>query len=269
MRAKVRLSSLRFTNVNDMSRGLRYTRSRRESDRIRQRTAPTAGRPAKPTQQLDVADQIEAQVRRALARDLHDQVAQTLTTMIVEVENYKSEHAGQQRVVGQLHAVQDSARDVLSNLRQLVYELRGEEGIGGRFVDVIGSVLTRFETNTGIATELTVGSGWPTTLRNPAASNLRSLIEEALANARRHSGAHTISVLLDCTSSDRLTVTVSDDGNGIDSVSRVTGLGMTGMRERAILLGGRLRIEGTPGKGTTVRASFRRALLIATECSAG
>jgi two-component system sensor histidine kinase UhpB len=182
--------------------------------------------------------------------------------MIVEVENYKTEHAGQQRVVSQMDSVQASARDVLSELRQLVYELRGEEAVGGCFVDVVGSLLARYKEHTGIDTELTVRGGWPAKLRTPAASNLRSLIEEALANARRHSGARSVSVVLESAPSDRLAITVSDNGRGLESVPyRVAGLGLTGMGERALLLGGRLLVEGVAGQGTTVRASFPRALL--------
>jgi signal transduction histidine kinase len=242
-----------------------HTRSGREVHRILHRAAPAGGRSQRRRNRVDILGQIEAEVRRALARDLHDGVAQTLTTMVVEVENYKSEHAGQPRVVSQMDSMQESAREVLSNLRQLVYELRGEQGVGGCFVDALASHLARYEKYTGINTELTVLGGWPAKLLNPAASNLRSLILEALANASRHSGARSVSVVLEHRAGDELIVTVRDDGRGIESNYREQGLGMTGMRERAALLGGRLSIEGAPGKGTTVRASFPGAQLIATE----
>ena len=239
-------------------------RSGREVHRMLHRAAPSVGRPARRMDPVSITGQIEAEVRRSLARELHDRVAQTLTTMVVEVENYKSEHAGQPRIVSQMDAMQESARDVLSNLRQLVYELRGEQGVGGCFVDALSSHLARYEAHTGIATELTVVGGWPAKLHAPAASNLRSLILEALANANRHSGARSVSVVLEQTAGDELAVTVTDDGRGFEGDYRAAGLGMTGMRERTVLLGGRLCIESMPGKGTTVRASFPRAQLIAT-----
>lgn len=263
MAAELRLPSLRFIKTtNEGGLGLSYTRLGAEAHQLRHRAAPAAGRPAKPSRMLEIG-QIEAEVRRALARDLHDGVAQTLTLMIVQAEIHKSEHADQPHIVGQMRAMQDSARDVLSNLRQLVYELRGEEGVGGRFVDALDSLLARYEQQTGIVTKLTIRRGWPETLLTPAAANLRSLIEEALANARRHSCARSVSVVLERTSSDRVAVTVSDDGRGLEGDFRVDGLGMTGMRERAILLGGRLSVEGAPGKGTRVRASFPLSMLSA------
>ena len=243
---------------------MKHTRSGRAVHRILHRAAPSGSRPAGLLAQVEIAGQIEAEIRQSLARELHDRVAQTLTTMVVQVENYKSEHAGQPRVVSQMDAMQESARDVLSNLRQLVYELRGEQGVGGCFVDALASHLDRYQQHTGIDTELTVLGGWPAKLRSAAASNLRSLILEALANASRHSGARSVSVVLEDTAGDELTISVTDDGRGIEGRWRGEGLGMTGMRERAVLLGGRLCIEDAPGKGTTVRASFPRAQLIAT-----
>ena len=243
-----------------------YSWTREEGHRASRRASAKAGRPASRTPRPDHAGRIGYEIRRSLARDLHDRVAQTLTTMIVEVENHKYEHANMPRVVSRMGAIQDSARDVLSNLRQLLYELRDEEGVGGCFVDALGSLLARYQQNTGIVTELTVRSDWPATLRTPAAANLRSLIEEALANVRRHSGAQSVSVVLESNSSDQLAVTVRDDGRGLEGDrDRAPGLGMTGMHERALLLGGRLSVAGVPGKGTTVRARFPRALLTATE----
>src|SRR5690348_5472250 len=89
---------------------------------------------------LAVADAqagVEEEVRRLVARELHDRVAQTLTGMLVEVENFKSEQVGWQDVVQQLDVIQSSTREVLSSIRQLLHDLRGEEGLGGSFVDSV------------------------------------------------------------------------------------------------------------------------------------
>jgi len=64
-------------------------------------------------------------IRRELARELHDRVAQTLTTMLIELENYKTEHDGNHAVLRQLDGLQESTRDVLNNLRHILYDLRG------------------------------------------------------------------------------------------------------------------------------------------------
>ena len=68
-------------------------------------------------------------IRRALARELHDRVAQTLTTMLIELENFKVEQTGRQSALRQLDELQVSTRDVLANLRHVLFELRGESGM--------------------------------------------------------------------------------------------------------------------------------------------
>jgi signal transduction histidine kinase len=93
--------------------------------------------------------------------------------------------------------------------------------------------------------------------------NLYRIVEEALTNVRMHSGARHARVVLQTLSSDRLVVMVEDDGRGVEvDVARPVGLGTVGMRERAMLLGGELRIEGRPGIGTRVYALFPRAHVV-------
>jgi len=85
--------------------------------------------------------------------------------------------------------------------------------------------------------------------------------QEALSNAARHSGAETVRVRLlrDADSGspsgdgDRVELTVGDDGSGFTFDQAARGLGIAGMRERALLIGGELTIESRPGRGTMVR----------------
>ena len=78
------------------------------------------------------------EIRRALARELHDRVAQTLTTMLIELENFKVEQTGRQSALRQLDELQDSTRDVLANLRHVLFELRGESGTEDGLVEGVG-----------------------------------------------------------------------------------------------------------------------------------
>jgi signal transduction histidine kinase len=205
---------------------------------------------------------IESDVRRLLARELHDRVAQTLTGMLVDLENFKTEEVGWDDVLRQMNGIQDSTRQVLNSLRQLLYELRGEEKLGDRFVDAVGALASRFEARTSIATQLSVQPGWPESLTPPASVNLYRIIEEALANVRMHSGAHTVRIVLEPASEWELSLVVTDDGRGLEvHDSRPSGMGTVGMKERALFLGGKLRIESQEGDGTTVRATFPRALV--------
>lgn len=206
---------------------------------------------------------VEEEVKRLVARELHDRVAQTLTGMLVDVENFKSQQVGWDDVLNQLDTIQSSTRQVLSSLRQLLHDLRGEEIVGGSFVDALAGLITRFGEKTRIVSELQVMPGWPDHLTSPASLNLYRIVEEALTNVRLHSGASTVRVVLEPDSAGDLVLAIYDDGRGVDTdESRLMGLGTVGMRERALFLGGKLRIEGRDGNGTTVRATFRKENLV-------
>jgi signal transduction histidine kinase len=204
------------------------------------------------------------EIRRMLARELHDQVAQTLTTMLIELENFKVEQTGRQGALRQLDELQESTRDVLTNLRRVLYDLRGETGIEEGFADAVRLLLARFEERTHVRVSLSISPSWPKRLRSQAALNLYRIIEEALTNVRMHSGAGLVEVALSPAVGSNFAVSVKDDGRGADSAAgdRAPGMGVLGMQERAVILGGRLEVESVAGGGTTVRAILSKEQLI-------
>ena len=208
------------------------------------------------------ASSVEEDVKRLVARELHDRVAQTLTGMLMDVENFKSEQVAWDDVLEQLNTIQDSTRQVLRNLRQLLYDLRGDEAAGSRFLDGIAALAARFEVKTGTAVQITAEPEWPVSLNPAAAVNLYRVVEEALANVHRHSGAHMARIVFQAHGSGELSVLIADDGRGFDSDLSRPGMGSTGMKERVLLLGGKLRIESAVGRGTAVEATFPRDQLI-------
>jgi signal transduction histidine kinase len=186
--------------------------------------------------------------------------------MLVEVENFKSEQVSWQDVVQQLDLIQSSTRQVLANIRQLLHDLRGEEPLGGNFVDAVKMLVARFEEKSGIRVEIEVAPGWPQALSAPASMNLYRIIEEALSNIRMHSGAHGVRIVLGAQTETEIGILVADDGRGLDTdPSRPVGLGTIGMRERAVLLGGRLGIESVDGNGTLLRAVFPKDMLVSRD----
>jgi len=146
-----------------------------------------------------------------LARELHDSVAQILTTMVVEMENFKHDHAERESVVKKVDDLQGSTREVLNNLRQLLYELREEPEHDHSFVHKVRNLVSGFERSTGIPSKLSVSARWPSRLSAATAYNLYRIVEEALSNVRLHSGAASVDVKLS-SKDNTVFLTVQDDG---------------------------------------------------------
>jgi signal transduction histidine kinase len=184
--------------------------------------------------------------------------------MLVEMENFKIEQVGRQSVLREVDGLQESTRDVLKNLRHVLYDLRGESGVEEGFAEAVQSLLARFQEKTHVTAILSVSPSWPATLRSPAALNLYRIIEEALTNVRLHSGARLVEVALGPAFDGHVAVEVKDDGRGSETYAgrRVPGLGVLGMHERALILGGRVEVESVLDGGTTVRAIVPKEQLI-------
>jgi two-component system sensor histidine kinase UhpB len=208
----------------------------------------------------DLARETESEVKRQLARELHDSVAQILTLMVVDMENFKLDQAGQDQVVERVDSLQESTRAVLHNLRQVLYDLREEPSTESGFIQQVRTLLARFEGSTGIRSILNVSSEWPSRLSSATAHNLYRIVEEALNNVRLHSGAGRVDVEL-AANGDGVELTVQDDGRGLPpgDGGRRQGMGMMGMRERAVLLGGELDVISSGSGGTTVKAVVPKA----------
>ena len=195
----------------------------------------------------------EEDIRRSLARELHDRVAQTLTSMLVDLENFKADQFGRDSVVRQADLLQESTREVLNNLRDVIYELRGYPIVDEGFVDTVRAILGRYQEKGHIGVDLSVAPGWPAQIQSPAALNLYRIIEEALVNVRRHSTADRVLIRLSASPYGELLISISDNGRGMEVVDLgPTSLGMVGMSERALVLGGRFQVERPSGGGTTV-----------------
>lgn len=196
----------------------------------------------------------EDELRRFVSRELHDRVAQTLTCMLVELEDFRRGQLGRRTVLDQIDANQASIREVLASLRELLHELRGESRlVTEAFTDVVAKSLAEFAARTGIQAELTICPGWPERVRSAAAVDLYRIISEALTNVRRHSGASHVTVALAPHGASEVSITVVDDGRGFEpDAPGYGGLGVASMRERALLLGASLEMGSRLDAGTTV-----------------
>ena len=188
--------------------------------------------------------------RRRLARELHDETGQALTSILLSlrtVEEAEDEHE-LRAAVGE---VRELVRSTLQDVRQLAVELRPKVLDDFGLVAALERLTQSFGEQTGMSVHFQ--QTWPTSDRLPAEieTALYRIVQESLTNIVKHARATSVSVVL-TRKDDSVSVVVEDDGVGFEPHrAREDGIGLVGMRERVALLGGRLAIESRPGAGTT------------------
>jgi two-component system, NarL family, sensor histidine kinase UhpB len=201
-------------------------------------------------------------VKRELARELHDQVVQDLTAMLIDLENFKRGPFDSQSTVVQVDSVAGGLRTMLGRLRGMLYGLRDEDAWEPDLAENLRVFAVRHSQRTGVRVLVRVARDWPDPIRRTTAQHLQRIAQEAVNNACLHGRATSVRVSLRLIDGGFARVTVQDDGRGISTDDgMVPGMGMLGMRERAMLIGGTLSVECPRGGGTTVRVVFPQAAL--------
>jgi two-component system sensor histidine kinase UhpB len=186
--------------------------------------------------------------RRRLARDLHDEVNQALTAILLRLEALSQ--AAPPELSSELSELKRLVNQAMSELLQLARQLRPTALDDHGLLPAMASQVRRFEAQTGIKAELNA-SGADTQLPPDEEIAVYRIAQEALANVARHADAREVSVGFRA-GDDGVELTVRDDGRGFSTLEPRDGggLGLGGMAERARLVGGELTIESRPGGGT-------------------
>jgi two-component system, NarL family, sensor histidine kinase UhpB len=201
---------------------------------------------------------IQEEERRAISRELHDDIGQTLGALKIGLHRLGSASATEQPVL--LSECLGAASAALEKLRQLAMDLRPPQLDQLGLKEALEWLALRQSATSGIAvTCKSVGLD----IRPPAAleSACYRIAQEALNNATRHSKAKQVAISVESDGA-LLKLVVRDDGIGFDEPSerqrvlRSGSMGLIGMDERAQLAGGRLKLRSVPGSGTTVSAIF-------------
>lgn len=229
------------------------------------------------------------QERQRLARELHDSVTQLIfsTTLIAQsiAPAWKRDPAeGEKRVTRLLELSQTALRE----MRSLLFELRSAENIHEqkeipatltgleriRHYGLMGALRSltldfsqdgtqvEFESDDGAEKYFGAGRGSKSAKEPVVEESVYRIVQEALNNAVKHARARHIFVRIRLEDLRRLSFSVTDDGVGFDhwsanpNMPSGSGLGLSTMRERAENLGGSIRIDSLPGRGTTVEASI-------------
>ena len=193
---------------------------------------------------------IEAQEaeRARVARELHDEAGQVLTALALHLKAFEatlpSDEARSR--LGDLrrsvNTASASLRDLATSLRPSGLREHGLESSLQRQADRVRA--------SGVEVDLAM-QGRLDDLADEVQVALFRVVQEALTNVVRHSGAHRASVLVTGLGT-RIRLVVEDDGRGFDPAAPTDRLGLSGIRERVEMVGGRLRIESAPGAGTAV-----------------
>jgi two-component system sensor histidine kinase UhpB len=189
--------------------------------------------------------------RARVARDLHDEVNQSLTGLLLRLEAVREEAPPElEAELAETRALANQAmRELLSLARQLRPTALDDLGLTAALAGQVEQV-SRPDLETKLVTEGEFGD-----LDEDVQLVVYRVAQEALTNAARHSSAGRIAVSLR-RSGRGVHLEVADDGRGFAFEQSERGLGIGGMRERALLVGGELTIESRPGQGTTVRLSI-------------
>ncbi len=189
--------------------------------------------------------------RTRLARDLHDEANQALTGVLLRLRAI--EHDAPAELRAELSETAAAASRAMDELLRLARELRPTALDDHGLEAALRTQVAGFSRQTGVRATLEL---------DPGACGLDAdhqlvvyrVVQEALSNVTRHAGARDVRVELG-RDRDRLVLRVADDGRGFDHARTAgmdAGLGITGMRERALLAGGRLDVRSAAGRGTVV-----------------
>ena len=187
--------------------------------------------------------------RTRLARELHDETGQALTSILLGLRAIRESDNVDSAVEG----LRELVVSTLRNVRRLAVELRPSALDDYGLVPALERLTTTITEQGGPAVDLEaqLGDG---RLPGEVETALYRIVQEALTNTVKHAEATRVSVILTRTAV-AITAVIEDDGLGLDlDRNGHQGLGLTGMRERVELVDGRLRIESSAGAGTTIVA---------------
>jgi PAS domain S-box-containing protein len=204
----------------------------------------------------EILSEIRRAERRRIARDLHDVVLQDLSGAL---QSLRLTHLRAKRSGAGLDLEEElgALGRASSGLRNAIYDLRREKE-----QPFLKSVESLVELSRQATPEreirLLVEEGFDAYLSGKERVELLRILQEALANVRRHSAARNVEIGLR-TEDHAILIEVFDDGRGFDPGSAGSGIGLSSMRERAEGLGGELEVRSRPGQGTEVKVRIHPA----------
>jgi PAS domain S-box-containing protein len=204
------------------------------------------------------ANSVREQEKSRIARELHDELAQALTALKMDV-NWIAERAGRvgdETLEEKLAAMQSMLDDTVAATRRISADLRPLMLDDLGLAPAVEWLVQGFTERSGIRCELTIDEG-ELELGEPYASAVFRILQESLTNIAKHAQASRVDMTVR-RAGGAIALSVSDDGRGFSPQDprKPNSFGLMGLRERAYALGGDVRIESTPGEGTRIEVSI-------------
>ncbi len=195
--------------------------------------------------------------RKALARELHDQIIQDLLGLIYQLEDVE-ELASSLGLRKKVNSIRRDMRNLVSELRQMCSDLRPPTIDHHGLHAAINSLTTEWANRNGILVHLEIT---PDLGRLPEMVELSifRIVQEGLNNVRKHADAKHVRLSIQRTSTTNLLIRLEDDGKGLSKPADIASLslnkhfGLVGISERVALLGGSMQIESSQGNGTILQ----------------
>lgn len=213
-----------------------------------------------------ISSRAREEERRRLSRELHDEIAQSLAALKVDMQMLEQKlDATNKPVADRLSSMQQAVDDMIGATRRLASDLRPSMLDDLGLVPACRWLVESFQRRHRIRCELTIAPEH-FELPEPFASTVYRVLQECLANVARHANASVVQVLL-VYEAPTVQLSVRDDGIGFDPSHprKDLSFGLVGLRERAYLVRGSLSIDSSPETGTLIELTIPQTMTPATE----
>jgi signal transduction histidine kinase len=195
----------------------------------------------------------EERERRAISRELHDEVGQSLSALLIDVGNLTGMSSEDGAFRQGLHKIKTLAENCVNEVRNMALLLRPSMLDDLGLVAALDWQAREVSKRTGMLVD-TVDENVSENLPEEYKTCVYRIVQEALNNCSKHAYAKNVRVVVR-QEPNHLRVSIEDDGKGFDA-SRVRGLGLVGMNERVSQMGGVLKVESDPARGTRLRVDL-------------
>lgn len=204
-------------------------------------------------------DSAREEERKRIAREIHDELGQALTALKIDVDWLTERLSGEGKFGERLKSMSNILLETVSSVRRIAEHLRPGMLDDLGLAAAIEWQVDQFGARSGIRCRLSMNRE-EFEVDERLSICIYRIVQEALTNVARHSGAENVDVLVEENESGMF-IEVRDDGRGFDMEQKHHSYGLLGIRERVEMLGGKVEVSSNPGEGTVVRVRFPAEVL--------